>query len=117
LIDTNANVALVHDLWNTDKHAALRRPPRSGHKPKLVDVRRSLRMSTGTAPGSTASLTINMATGQPEFILTGGALRYLVVDGRIVNELGESLGSLLSVCEAAIDAWEQELSRCGVQIT
>jgi hypothetical protein len=35
LINGNRAVALIHDLWNIDKHAELNLPPRSGIKPKL----------------------------------------------------------------------------------
>ena len=33
LINTNKDVALIHDLWNIDKHGELNRPPRSGVPP------------------------------------------------------------------------------------
>lgn len=117
LINSDQNVALVHDLWNTDKHASLNQPPRSGHRPSLQGLKQALQLSTGSEPGSVAGFQFNMTTGQPEFILTGGASRHLVVDARVVNENGQDLGALLGICEAAISAWENELARSGVQLS
>src|SRR3954464_8134261 len=37
LINTNKDVALIHDLWNIDKHGELNRPPRSGVPPKTSE--------------------------------------------------------------------------------
>ena len=35
LIDSNRDVAIIHDLRNLDKHAELNRPSRSGLSPRL----------------------------------------------------------------------------------
>ena len=42
LIDSDADVAIIHDLWNVDKHADLNRRPRSGHRPRLIGLTRAL---------------------------------------------------------------------------
>src|SRR5260221_1547863 len=36
LIDSNRDVAIIHDLWNLDKHAELNRPSRSVISPRLL---------------------------------------------------------------------------------
>src|SRR5258708_7892605 len=36
LIDSNRDVAIIHDLWNLDKHAELDRPSRSGLSPRFL---------------------------------------------------------------------------------
>ena len=56
LITSNKAVALVHDLWNIDKHAELNSPPRSGHKPKLTELQTALTVSAGSAAGGAAFL-------------------------------------------------------------
>ena len=45
LIDSNRDVAIIHDLWNRDKHFVLRQS-RSGLFPELRDVIRAARLST-----------------------------------------------------------------------
>src|ERR1700692_4676107 len=35
LIDSNRDVAIIHDLWYVDKHAELNRPSRSGLSPRF----------------------------------------------------------------------------------
>ncbi len=35
LINTNRDVAIIHDLWNLDKHGQLDHTPRSGHSPEF----------------------------------------------------------------------------------
>src|SRR5205823_4226020 len=36
LIGGNRDAAIIHDLWNLDKHAELNRPSRSGLSPRLL---------------------------------------------------------------------------------
>lgn len=63
LINTNKAVALVHDLWNVDKHAVLSRPPRSGIRPCLRNVGTVLNLSTGREVGAVAFFSIDPLTG------------------------------------------------------
>src|SRR6266508_6146785 len=42
LIDSEKDVAIIHDLWDLDKHADLNSPPRSGYRAKLKNLRRQL---------------------------------------------------------------------------
>jgi hypothetical protein len=115
LINTNRDVGLVHDLWNTDKHAKLKDPPRSGVRPRLLDLRQGLFISTGTEAGSAVSFSMDMA-GTPTVASSGGGSVRLVIDGNIVDEGGSRVGGLQETCERAIAAWEKELQKSGVQI-
>jgi hypothetical protein len=80
LIDSNIDVAIVHDLWNTDKHATLNKPPRSGKRPSLTDLKQSLRVSTGTTSGSFSGVRLDPHTGKLEPFSSDGGLHRLVVD-------------------------------------
>lgn len=88
LINTNKDVAIVHDLWNMDKHSDLNRPPRSGHRPKVQNLRQSLNLSTGTNAGSSTEVTIDPRTGRMKTKTKGGGSVNLVINGDVVDEYG-----------------------------
>ena len=116
LINGNKAVALVHDLWNTDKHAELNSPPRSGHKPSLKDVRTALRISTGMTAGSGAFFSMDPRTGKLTTGTTGGGKVELALVAQIVDEAGAVLGDFTQTCEEAVEAWSNTLTAAGVQI-
>ncbi len=116
LIDSNKSVAIIHDLWNMDKHAELSRPPRSGHRPKLKGVRTSLRLTTGTSPGSATVVTFDPRTGKMNTKAAGGGSVALVLDAEVVDEFGTRLGMFRTLCEEAVEAWLQILRAAGVPI-
>jgi hypothetical protein len=116
LINTNRDVAIIHDLWNVEKHGQLNRTPRSGHCPRVQNLTRSLRISTGTSAGSSAVLMFNLQTGKPEVRTEGGGSASLVISGDVVDENGVRLGDFETICESATAAWEEALKRAGVQI-
>ncbi len=49
LINSNRDVAIIHDLWNLDKHAELNRPSRSGLSPRLQPARTTLEFKVTTS--------------------------------------------------------------------
>jgi hypothetical protein len=109
LIDSNQDVAIIHDLWNVDKHAELKRPPRSGHVPKLVNLRQNLKLSTGTSAGSFAVFTMDPRTGEMRAHSGGGGTVTLSVDANVVDETGRPLGDFASMCDRAAASWEKTL--------
>lgn len=115
LINGNRSVALVHDLWNTQKHAELNRPPRSGVKPHLAEVRRSMRLITGGSGPSAVMMTFDKS-GKPVVKSTGGGRGELVVDGDILDENGARVGGLMETCEEAVGEWERALASAGVAV-
>jgi hypothetical protein len=113
LINSNRDVAIIHDLWNTDKHAVLDRP-RSGHKPKLEEIRQTLVLSTGASGGTV--LRMEMSTGKLLARSLADGSAGLRVTARIVDEDGTLLGELSEVCQRATSAWEQALVQADVSI-
>lgn len=107
-INANRDVAIVHDLWNTDKHVELDRPPRSGFRPKITDLRRVLSL-TGGATGVQVSIS---SDGNVQ--LSEGAGATASIFGVVVDENGGMLGILPQICESAIAAWEAEFKRVGI---
>lgn len=116
LINSDQNVALIHDLWNVDKHAELSRPPRSGHRPKLADLCNALRFSAGTQPGSGAVMTFDPDTGQLLTGASGDAKIEFVIVASVVDQNGQKLGEFSEICSQAADAWESEMKQAGVVI-
>lgn len=115
LINSNLAVALVHDLWNRDKHGALTWP-RSGFQPYLSSVEQSLVVEPVNGAGSTLDIRLDTATGEARAFPGPNTRLSLVVDGEILDESGKPLGSLLSICNEAVDAWLDALEKAGVPL-
>jgi hypothetical protein len=112
LINSNRDVAIVHDLWNIRKHAELNRAPRSGSMPQLKNLRRGI-----TSGGGRLVLDVDQATGgftKPQ--VSDGANPSLIISGQVVDEHGNQLGSFQAICESAIAAWEATLTEAGVRL-
>ena len=116
LINSSQPVALIHDLWNIDKHAELNRPPRSGHKPKLVGLRRVLSVSSGPQANSGGFFVFNMNTGKAISGASNGGAVQLALTAEIVDENNVKVDEFITVCKQATAAWEQELRRAGVPV-
>ena len=114
LINSNMSVAVVHDLWNADKHGKLNQS-RSGKHPKLQDVRQSLRLKTGTEAGSGVLFQMDFNGNSRVDAEIGGSAE-LVLDGDVVDVGGNRLGKFQDICESAVEAWEKELSNVGIPI-
>jgi hypothetical protein len=107
LINNNRDVAIIHDLWNLDKHAELNRRSRSGLSPRL----QSPPVAAIAPKGSSFVLDFKMVDGR----LQGQAnLRIAAI---VVDEEGNSLGGLEDIALRAVAAWEAEFVRTGVTLT
>ena len=116
LIDSDMNVALVHDLWNIDKHAELDKPPRSGYRLRILNLRQTLNISTGASAGSSAMFSFDPRTRKTRTETQGGGRVSLLISGDVVDEHGNRLGDFADICEKAAAAWGQALNRAGVVI-
>jgi hypothetical protein len=114
IINSNKNVAVVHDLWNIEKHYELDKPPRSGCTPKIRNLRQSLQIFTGPDKGSHASFTMDPVTGEMKMETGGSGSVSLRITGEVIDENGKGLGDIFSICSKAIEAWEAELKNLGV---
>lgn len=114
LINSNQSVALVHDLWNLDKHCELQRPSRSKVTPRVVGLQTALSVQVSPNPSSnrrvsTRSVVVSAQSNETVQI------SYRIV-GRILDERGNDLGDFLDTCELAVAAWEVVMRRSGVPI-
>lgn len=113
LINSNPSCAIIHDLWNTDKHVELNRPPRSGHHVRLVNVSKSMQVSTGAEAGSFSSFSWNPVTGEMVANSSGGGSVSIVISGQVLDEAGNTLGDFSKLAEEAVEGWEQCLRQAG----
>ena len=112
LIDSNRDVAIIHDLWNLDKHSELNRPSRSGLCPRLLQPAHSTLSFKVTSPDETPMFTIPVFGGQPQF--HGGA--DLRITAYVVDKDGIMLGDLEAISLRAVAAWEAEIIKAGAKI-
>ena len=114
LINGNRAVALIHDLWNIDKHAELNVLPRSGIKPKLQNIRTALTITSGTQAGSEAFFSMDPRTGKITTGATGGGSVQLALVAQIVDEAGNDIADFTQTCGEAIDAWSATFQAAGI---
>jgi hypothetical protein len=116
LINSNRSVALIHDLWNVDKHAELNKSPRSGINPRLQDIHTALTISSGTEAGGSAFFSMDPCTGKITTKVAGGGSIQLSLNAQITDALGQFVADFTQTCNEAIDAWIQEYKAAGVPV-
>lgn len=111
VIAASPPLQIVKDLSNNDKHGY---PPRdgghSGKAPKLAEVNRVMRLTTGSKAGSSVGV-----------VLTRGGLKQIgdgssavLITGQVVDAGGAALGDLYDISLEAVAAWEQGLKALGI---
>jgi len=114
LINSNKAVALIHDLWNIDKHAELNLTPRSGIKPKLQDIRTALTTTAGTSAGSAAFFSMDPRTGKITTGTSGEGSVQLRLVAQITDEAGNVIADFTQTCSEAVDAWSAAFQAAGI---
>lgn len=103
---------IIKDLSNNDKHG---HPPRDGgHSrtaPRLAEVTRVLRLTTGAETGSGVVVTLGRM-GVP--VISGSGSAAAVITARVVDKEGNNLGDLFEIQQQGIQAWESLLQDFGV---
>jgi len=116
LINSNRSVALIHDLWNINKHGRLTSPGRSGHIPHLEGLQKVVNLSSGTTAGSGSCMTIDPITGKVSTTTFGDGAVELSLSASVVDENGVFLGDFVDICSKAVCAWELELKSAGITL-
>ena len=112
LINSNRDVAIVHDLWNRDKHGGeLRRRSKSKLDPKIDGEPHTTLVAT-TAKGQ---VRIAFPLHPGGTLLSTGDVG-LQVSASVIDKDGNSLGNLQTICESAVSAWQSELRKAGVPL-
>lgn len=111
LIDSNRDVAIIHDLWNLDKHAELNRPSRSGLSPRFQHP-----PCTGLTVKGTGPMMITMGMFQGGIVQAAGEAS-LRIAASVVDKDGKGLGDLETIALKAVAAWEAEFVKAGMTLT
>ena len=116
LINSNREVALIHDLWNIDKHAELSSRSRSGFKPQLQNLRKCLQIQAGNDPNSGSFWQMDTLTGQVTTGTTGSGSIQISITAQVVDDNGNVLGNFTEICTKAVDEWTNVLLAAGVPL-
>jgi hypothetical protein len=113
-LKANESVAVIQDLSNNDKHGY---PPRdggfSGKAPRLTNIRRIMRLTSGAAPEASVAFTIG-PSGEQQVSGTGSATLIITADVQISD--GTMIGDLHAIQLESLEAWEKFLREIGVLI-
>lgn len=110
LLDRDLNVAIVHDLWNLEKHGKLNRSSRSGLNPRLQDIVAAMEIPPR------AQFTLHVMTGQYDTEDGGLGVIRRVIDGDVIDSNGNIIGQFPNICKAAVTSWEQEIGQYGIVV-
>jgi len=114
LINSKPPVAIIHDLWNVQKHSCLDKPSRSGFTPELRNLATALQISVGSEEGASAFWQLDPSTGKMTSGVSGSGSLSLTLTAQIFDEAGTYRGQFRQTCEEAAEAWMIELKNIGV---
>jgi hypothetical protein len=104
---------VIKDLSNNDKHGY---PPRngghSGRAPRIVRIRRMMRLKTQAREGSFVGLSFT-AQGVPA--VSGDGAAKVIISGDVVDRDDNYLGEFYDMALEAVKAWETLLQDFGLQ--
>ena len=110
LINSDRDVAIIHDLWNVDKHAELNRS-RSGLSPRLQHSPQTGLTFKGGGP---MMVTIPFFEGG---VIQAQGQASLRVAATVVDKDGNGLGDLEAISLRAVAAWQAEFVKAGMKLT
>ena len=104
---------IVKDLSDNDKHGY---PPRDGGlskvAPRLVDVARFLRMTTGATKGSSVGMVLT--TEGAKVFSKGGGTSEVVTTGIVLSSAGDKIGDFRDLALEAVECVEALLKDLGL---
>lgn len=115
VVRANNSLGIVKDLSNNDKHGY---PPRDGGRsrvsPKLSDIGRVMRLSTGGGARSSGAMTLG-AGGVPKIRSSGSGFGRALITGAVIDKNGNRLGDLYEIELDAVTALERLMADLGVR--
>ena len=104
---------ILIDLANNERHGYPPQPGRSqsGRNPRLAEVNRVLRISSGSEPNSGAFVTFSPT---PKATVVGTGSASVVITGTIVDGVGNVIVQLDAVLVEGTKAWEDLLPMIGL---
>ena len=113
LIDSNRDVAIIHDLWNLDKHAELNRRSGSGLSPRFLQpAHTTLEFKIATTEETPLLVMPVFGGGQFQAHETANVR----ITATVVDKDGNMLGDLEPISLRAVAAWEAEFVKAGLKI-
>lgn len=111
-LTSSPELQLIKDLSNNDKHGYPLRYSRSGKSPRLREVGRRMRLSTGATKGSSISMTLG--PNGPIIRASEGASASVVVTATIEDGSSEPIGDLYETEVEALRVLEEAAREMGV---
>ena len=115
VLDSSRDTAIIHDLWNIEKHGKLDRWPRSGFIPHIGPISLELANPDGTED-STLQISPN-AYGGADFINSKGEKLVARVRAKVLSGNNSELGDILDICESAISKWRNAYQAAGMPVS
>lgn len=117
LINTNQSVAIVHDLWNSNKHFGQNEiESRSKKQPKIQNLKENMVISSGIESGGYSMIQLEPKTGRLITSCGNGGSVHIVINADITDGKNKIIGDLIQICKESIDAWEKLYKKCGIEI-
>jgi hypothetical protein len=104
---------IIHDLWNTEKHANSNIKSKSGLFPVLKETNSYMKLATKAKKGSSVGFTFN-ANGTPKVL--GDGLAEGVISGDVMSKEGKSIGDFHKIALDVVAAWESVLRDFNIYI-
>jgi hypothetical protein len=113
LLGTNRDAAIIHDLWNWDKHGESNRNSRSGFHPRIGRDAHTALVLKGDSKSNRVGVTIPLVGGGSTQVYGDASLRIVAT---VVDMNGNQIGDLEPIALRAIAAWEAEFAKVGIKL-
>ena len=111
VINSSREAAIVHDLWNIEKHALLDTSPRSGFTPRIGPISQELLNPDGR---KTRGVQIKANSyGGADFANLGDEKLIARICAKVIDDQNSEVGDILDICELAIAAWGAAFRSAG----
>jgi hypothetical protein len=115
VINRSRDAAIIHDLWNIEKHGKLDNPPRSGFMPRIGPISLELANPDGTSDSILRIFTNSY--GGADFTNSKGEKLVARIRANVLNGKNSELGDILEICESAISQWTEAYQAAGVPVS
>jgi hypothetical protein len=115
VVNSSREAAIVHDLWNIEKHALLDRWPRSGFAPHIGPISQQLLNPDGTKTDGIQIKTNSY--GGADFANLRDEKLIARVCAKVLDDQNSEIGDILDICELAISAWSAAFRSAGVPVS
>src|SRR5262249_12791863 len=116
VLNSNQDTAIIHDLWNIEKHGKLNRPPRSGFIPRIGPISLEMVNPDGKSTSESISQISRNSYGGADFTNSKGEKLVARIRAKVLSDNNAELGDVLDICESAISQWRNAYQAAGVRV-